>query len=168
MWGRESDARARPSDEANEALILRTYYRLENTAGSEGGLPLRLVDEVVQLNQVDVIGPKPLERPRDLRVRVVTPPLSGFRRQEEVRPVCLHPRPDPQLCVAVACGRVDVVDVVLAEQLHRVICFGLRDVTESRGPEDGAGALVSSTSELQNRDHGSHCASCESGPAFGQ
>src|SRR5215203_6842435 len=159
---------ARHTDEADKALTLRAHNGLQHTAGSEGCLPVRLVDEVVQLNQINLVGTKPLERPGDLRVRVVTPPLPGFRRQEQVRPVCLHSRPDPQLCVAVACGRVDVVDAVLAEQLHRVIRFGLRDVTESRGPEDGAGALVSSTSELQNRDHGSHCASCESGPAFGQ
>jgi hypothetical protein len=158
MLSRDSEAVARHTDEADQALILRTNYGLEDTAGSEGGLPIRLVDEVVQLNQVNVIGAKPLERPRDLGVRILTLPFSGLCRQEEVGSVGLHPRPDPEFCVTVTRGRIDVIDAVLADQLHRVIRFGLTDVAEGRGTEEGAGAVVSGTSELQNGDHGSHCA----------
>src|SRR5215218_11262514 len=158
MLSRDSDAVAGHTDEADQALILRTDDSLEDAAGSEGCLPLGLVDEVVQLNQVYVIGAKPFERPRDLRVRLLTLPFAGLCRQEEVRPVRLHPRPDPELCVTVTRGRVNVIDAVLADQLHRVIRLGLTDITESRGSEDGARAVVSGASELQNGDHGSHCA----------
>src|SRR5215213_7424204 len=158
MLSRDSDAVASHTDEADQALILRTDDSFENAARSEGCLPLGLVHEVVQLNQVYVIGAKPFERPRDLRVRLLTLPFAGLGRQEEVRPVRLHPRPDPKLCVTVTRGRVNVIDAVLADQLHRVIRFGLTDVTEGRGSEDGAGAVVSGASELQNGDHGSYCA----------
>ena len=64
MLSRDRDAVARHPDEADQALILRTDDSLEDAAGSEGCLPLRLVDEVMQLNQVNVIGAEPFERPR--------------------------------------------------------------------------------------------------------
>ena len=79
------------TDEADKALILRTHNGLQHTAASEGCLPVRLVDEVVQLNQINVVGTKPLERPGDLRVRVVTPPLSGLvARKKSDRYVSIH------------------------------------------------------------------------------
>ena len=62
MLSRDGDAVAGDTDEADQALILRTDDSLEDTAASEGCLPLRLLDEVVQLNQVNVIGAKPFER----------------------------------------------------------------------------------------------------------
>src|SRR5215212_9747043 len=158
MLSRDSDAVARDTDEADQALILRTDDSLEDAAGSECCLPLGLVDEVVQLNQINVIGAKPLEGPGDLRVCLFTLPFAGLGRQKEVGPVRLHPGPDPELCVTITRGRVDVIDAVPADQLHRVIRFGLTDVTEGRGSEDGARAVMSCASELQNGDHGSHCA----------
>ena len=78
--------------------------------GAYAVLPLVLVDQVVQLQQVDVVGPQLLQRAADLLIRGVRRPLSGLGGQEEVVAVLFEERPEPQLCFAVAGGDVDVVD----------------------------------------------------------
>src|SRR6476646_1971545 len=119
-----------------------------------GRLPLILVDQVVQLDQVDVVRAQPLERLLDLRVRGVASALAGLRGQEDLVAVVLEPRREPELRIAVAGGRVDVIDPVAGDQLEGRIGLLLGDRAEGRGPEDDPRALVAGAAKGKKRDHG--------------
>ena len=71
VHGGDGDAVAGDADVAGEALVARLDGVLEGAAGSEGGLPLGLVDEVVELEEVDVVGLQAFEGVLELRLRFV-------------------------------------------------------------------------------------------------
>src|SRR4029453_19019601 len=48
---------------------------------------------------------------------------------------------------------VDVVDAVLDDQLHRLVCLGLADVAQPGCPEDDSGALGVTAAERLGRDN---------------
>ena len=73
--------------------------------GPVGHLPLLGLDQVVQLDQVDRVDPQPLQRPLQLGPGAVAGALAGLGGEEEPVAVLGHPRPDPQLGVAVATRR---------------------------------------------------------------
>jgi hypothetical protein len=56
----------------------------------------------VDLDEVDVVGPQPLQAPVDLRPRLVAVTQAGLGGQEDPVADLRHPRPEPQLGVAVA------------------------------------------------------------------
>ena len=62
-----------------------------------------------------------------------------------------HPRPEPQLGVAVARRGVDVVDAVAGDQLERRVGILLADRAERGGAEDDPRALVPGAAERQER-----------------
>jgi hypothetical protein len=69
------------------------------------------------------------QRAADLFARFTVRALSGLRGDEEaVAGRTLQPRRDPQLRIAVAGGRVDVIDVVTQEQLEHAVGDLLRDL----------------------------------------
>src|SRR3954469_19820394 len=141
------------SDEAGEALVTGLYRRFQRAARREGGPPLVLVHQVVQLDQVDPVGAQPLQRAPDLLVGSSAGPLAGLGRQEVLVAVRLHPRTQPELGLAVAGGGVEVVDAVAADQLHRLVGLVLADLAQRGGSEDDPGAVVAGPAERCVRDH---------------
>ncbi len=67
--------------------------------------------------------------------------------------MALHPRPDAQLCNAVAGGRVDVVDAVTHQHSQRSIRLALRDRPESGRSKDRARTRVAGTTKGLHLDH---------------
>ncbi len=81
----------------------------------------------MELDEIDVVGPKPLEREADLVARLRVGALARLRREEEtVAAPTLEPRRDAQLGVAVARGGVDVVHTVAVQQLEHTVRHVLR------------------------------------------
>ena len=141
------------ADEAHQPLLPRLDGGLQRAAGAEGRFPLLRVDEVVELDEIDLIDPQALQRAADLVVGRLIRALARLGGEEEVVAVPLHPRPEPQLRIAVAGGGVDVVDAALQNQLHGAIGIVLGDVAEGRRAEDGAGALVTGSAKGCGGDH---------------
>ena len=141
------------ADEADEPLVACLDRRLERAARPERRLPLALVDEVVQLEQVDTVGLEQLERAPDLLACGPVLALAGLGREEEVRAVLAHPRPDPELGVAVARSRVDVVDAVLEQELERAVRLVLRGLAERGCAEQRPRADVPGRAEGELLDH---------------
>ena len=135
------------TDEAHQPLLAGLDGRFQRPARSERRLPLRGVDEVVELDQVDLVDAQSLQGAADLVVRRLIGPLAGLRGEEDVRAVLLQPGTEPELRVAIAGGGVDVVDAEAKQQLHRAVRLGLRHIAERRRAKDGASALVTGPAE---------------------
>ena len=73
--------------------------------------------------------------------------------RKNVVAVLAQPGREPQLGVAVAGRRVDVVDAVLEQQRQRLVGLALRDLAERRRAEDDAAAVMPGRSEWCLRDH---------------
>ena len=138
---------ARDAEESHLAAVARFPQRVQSTAGTERRLPLGLVDQVVELDQVDPIDAQALERPSDALARALGRALAGLRGQEEAITVTRHPRPDAQLRVAVGRRRIDVVDAVGEQQLEDLIGLLLAHRAERRGAEEHAARAVSRAPE---------------------
>src|SRR5262249_6037824 len=78
---------------------------------------------------------------------------SRLGGEEEVPAVSGHPRPDPQLRVAVARGGVDVGDPVAQQQLEGAIGVGLADLGEGGRSEQRDGAAMTGAAERTLLDH---------------
>ena len=104
------------ADEAHESLVARLDGGPQRPVLAHRHVPFGRVDEAVELDQVDLVDPQPLERAADLLARGGVGALAGLRREEEAVAVLAHPGREPQLGVAVARGGVDVVDPVLEQQ----------------------------------------------------
>ena len=127
---------------------------LARTAASsdppEPGDQLQLVQvaDGVDLEEVEVVGPEPLEAVVDLRPRLVPVPQPGLGGQEDPVPDRGHPQAWPQLGVAVAGRDVEMVDPGVQGQLDRGVGGvlvdlgqGGRAVDQDRG-SDGRGDPV--------------------------
>ena len=97
--------RARPvaghAEEAHLAALARKGERLERPALPERGLPVGLVHQVVELDQVDHVGAEPLARAFEARAGAGGVARVRLRGEEEARAVALQPRAEAQLRVAV-------------------------------------------------------------------
>ncbi len=113
------------ADVAYQALIAGGNGRFQRPARAERGLPLVRVDQVVELDQVNVVNVQPLQRAVDLLPRCGRLALAGFGRQEERPPVALDPVAQAHLGLAIAGGRIHVVDAVGQGHVHCGIGFGL-------------------------------------------
>ena len=87
------------------------------------------------------VGAQPFQRALDLVVGLGPSTFTGLGGEKELVAVSLHPGPESQLCVAVTCGGVDVVDPMFADHLDRLIRLVLADVANGGSAEDDAGAL---------------------------
>src|ERR1700674_2505205 len=108
----DGDAVTGNADVAREALSARFDGVLKRAAGAQGGLPLAFIDEVVELQQVDVVGLEPLQRVFEPGLRLLVRPLTRLGREEEALAVRRHPCADAPLGAPVYGCRVDVVDAV--------------------------------------------------------
>src|SRR4029077_5418784 len=143
------------ADEAREAGVPRLDGGAERAVLPHRDVPLLLVDEVVQLQEVDVVDAKTPKRVADLVARLGVGALTGLCREEEtVAAFTLEPRRDVQLRIAVAGGRVEVVQVVAEHELEGSVGLSLGDLAERGGAEDGSPALVTGAAEWCARDHG--------------
>src|SRR5678815_1188243 len=120
----------RHPDEADEAILLGLHHTLQSAAGREGCPQLLLIDQVVELDQIDPVRAQPFQRALDLVVGLGPSTFTGLGGEKELVAVSLDPGTKSQLCVAVACGGVDVVDPMLADQLDRLISLVLTDVAQ--------------------------------------
>ena len=137
---RDRDPVAGHADEPDEPLVARLERGFERAAGAQRRLPLVRLDQVVELDQVDVVDPQPLERPLELgSARVAACARRSWWRGRIVA-VARHPRAEAKLGVAVARGGVDVVDAVrhVSSSVASASAVGHR--TEAAAPKDHAGA----------------------------
>ena len=83
------DARAvaGDADEAHQALVAGLRQRLDGAAGAVGRLPLVVLDEVVELDEVDGVDLQPLERSLQFGPGGVARALAGLGGEEEARSV---------------------------------------------------------------------------------
>jgi hypothetical protein len=107
----------------------------------------------VQLDQVDMVDPQPLERALEARPRRVPAAVAGLGGDEELAGVRRHPRRHPQLGIAVGGGHVQVVDARLDQHRQQAVGGLLAHRRERRATEDDAAALVARTSERDTVDH---------------
>ena len=138
---------------ARQAFVACPHEGLERAARRVRRLPLVLLDEIVELDVVHVVDSQPLQRALQTGAGRVARALRRLRRQEELAAVLGHPRPHPQLGVAVVGCHVDVVHAEFDEHLEE----GVRQLL-GRGPqggraEDRAAAQVAGPSELCGFDH---------------
>ncbi len=116
-------------------------------------LPLVLLDEVVQLDQVDVVDAHPLERPLEARPGVVRSAIAGLRRQEDLVAMLRQPRCEEILGHPVRGRGVPVVDAELEQHVEHRVGLLLRGVEQPGTTEDHPAALMSRPSELSTFDH---------------
>ena len=140
------------ADEANEPLVPGLEHRLERAARPERLLPLRGMDEVVQLDQVDRRDVHPVERAVDGVARRRSRPVAGLRRDEERVTMLGQPGSKLILGVPVVRGGVDVVDPVVEQQLEEGVRLRRCRSDERHGAEDDPRARVPRPAERDLRD----------------
>jgi hypothetical protein len=143
----DAGAVAGHTDVAHQPLVTGPGQCLDGAAGAVGDLPLARLDQVVELDEVDGVDLEALQRSLELAPGPVALALAGLGGEEETGPVLGHPRPDPQLGIAVAGGRVDVVHAQLEQGGQYLVGAVLAHASEGGGPEDDAGAVVSGAPE---------------------
>ena len=149
------DAQPVPGDPdvAHEVLVPRRRHGLDHTTGGEGRLPLVVLHQVVDLDELDVIGAQPGERPLQLGAGGRARALTGLGGEEDAVAVVGEPGRQPQLGVAVAGGGVDVVHPVAGDQPEGVVGPLLAHGPQGSRPEEHAGAVVPGPAEGHRRDH---------------
>lgn len=154
MPPRHLHAVAGDSDEAHEAGIAGLHRGSQRAIFAERGLPLRLVDQVVELDEIDVVHFEPPERRTDLVARFRVRALPGLRREEEtVAPLAREPLRDVELRVAVARGGVQMVEVVPENERERAVGLRFGHARERRAAEKRPAAFVTGLPEGRARDH---------------
>src|SRR5262249_51530645 len=116
-------------------------------------VPVVGMPERVQLDQVDVVHAKPLERAVDVLAALLGGPRAGLRREEEILPVTRHPRCDAQLGVAVPRRRVEVVAAVRQGPPEGPAGVGLARTSQRGGAEERDAAEMAGSSEWTPLDH---------------
>src|SRR5687767_4530195 len=141
-------------DEADETGIARLDRRPQRSVRAHRDLPLGRIDEVVELEKIDVVDAEALERAPDLLPGCAVGPLARLRREEEAVPAAPgEPRREPELRVAVAGGRVEMIEPVADHELERAVRLGLRCARERCRAEDEPAALMPRPAEGSLRDH---------------
>ena len=130
------------ADVADQALVLGADGRLDGAAVAVHLAQLVEVADRVQLQQVDVVGLQPLQRPVDRRPGTLAVAVAGLRGQEDLVTDPGHPGAQPQLGVAVARGHVEVVDPGVQGLLDRGVGGRLVDLGQRRRAVDQHRALV--------------------------
>jgi hypothetical protein len=101
----------------------------------------------VDLDQVDVVGPQPLQAGVDLGPRLVAVAQAGLGGQEDPVADLRHPRPQAQLRVAVAGGDVEVVDAGVQSQADGGVGGVLVGLAQGGRPVDQDRALVAKSAQ---------------------
>jgi hypothetical protein len=134
-------------DVADEPLVAGAHRGLERAAGAGHLVELVEVSDGVQLEQVDAVGLQPLEGGVDLRPRRVTLALAGLGREEDALADPRHPRPEPQLSLAVARRDVEVVDAASSASVTERSAVSWSTSGQRCGAVDQYGALVAEAAE---------------------
>jgi hypothetical protein len=101
----------------------------------------------VKLEQIDMIGPEPVQGSMELFPGGLIGHLIGFCGQEKVLPPVLHPGADSKLRIPVPGGCVDMIDSIRCNQIQHAIGFILVGSFETDGTEYHAAAHVAGFSE---------------------
>src|SRR5258708_13996525 len=142
------------ADEARESGLACLDRGREGAVGTEGGLPIRRIDEVVQLDQVDMIGAEAAQRLADLIPSAPIGALPRLRGEKEPVPTgATEPRCDPELGVAVAGRGVQVGESVPIDQGARAIGIALGRLRQGGAAENRPRAEVPGTAEPRPLDH---------------
>jgi len=135
-----------------EPFVARCHERLDGSPRSMRELPLVLFDEVVELDEVDMVDPKPIERALEARPRGAAEPVLGFGGKEEPAPVLRHPGGEPELGVTVGRSYVDVVDAELKEEGKELVGAFLPHPTERGGSKNDPAARMCGPAEGRGFD----------------
>jgi hypothetical protein len=145
---------ARHAEEAHEAGVARFGGGAQRAVRPHRLLPLVLLHEVVELEQVELRDAQALEGAADLVPRPGVAALARLRGQEEVAAVALHPGADAELGVPVGGGGVDVVHAGVEQLAERPVRLVLAGAGEGGGAEQQARAPVAGAAEGEGGDHG--------------
>ena len=112
-----------------------------------GDLPLVVLDQVVELDQIDMIDPHALQRPLELGSGCVTVALAGLGCQEDLAPVGGEPWLQPIFGLPIGGGGVDVVDSPAVDDVECCVRPLLTHCSEGSSAEEEAGRLVAGGAE---------------------
>src|SRR5271155_1830240 len=101
----------------------------------------------MQLDQVDLIDPEPIERTMQAVASAQIAAVARLGRQKEALAMLSHPRRDSQLRISISSRRVDVIDAVFDQEVEDWIGFFLLHCAKRGGAEDQAATLMIGTSE---------------------
>jgi hypothetical protein len=109
----------------------------------------------MELDEIDLIDPKPVKRPTDLVVGWSSKTFASFGGEKHFVAIGLRLQPGAKadLGVAVAGGGIDVVDPSGFKRFHRLVRVVLRHRAKGGGTEDDARALVTSPTKEVRGDH---------------
>ena len=154
MHARHAGAVAGHADKPDEPLLSRFDRGAQRALRAHRELPLLLLHEIVQLKQIQLVDPQAFERAANLPTCGFVGPLSGLGGEKETMAVLAHPRPDPQLRIAVRRCRVDMVHARFQQEAEPAIGFLLGDGRQRGSPKEKACALMARSSEGQGGEHG--------------
>ena len=149
----DAHAVAGDADVPGQPFVTGPHERLDGTCRAVRGLPLILLDEIVQLDQIDVIDTHPFERPLEARPGAVGGPIARLRGEKDVVAMRRQPRRQAILGNAVVGRRVPVVDAELEQHVEQRVGFLLRGVEQAGAAEDHPAALMPRPPELRTIDH---------------
>ena len=149
MHPSDAEAVTGDADVIHQALIARRRECLDRSAGREGGLPLVVLHQVVQLDQIDVVDRQAFQRSFEFRPGIVAASLAGLGGEEYVVAMVGQPRPKPVFGRPVRRGRVDVVDPPLVHLGQRHVGAVLAHAAERCRTEDHPGRQVPGRTERQ-------------------
>ena len=112
-----------------------------------------MVHQTVQLEEIHIVHPQPLQRTVKLVSGSLIGPLARLRGQKEVLAMVSHPRANAQLRIPVGVCGVNVVDPVPQQHLQSAIGLGLGGPSQCPSSEDGACAHMARAAKGLCLDH---------------
>ena len=112
-----------------------------------GGFPIAIFDQVVELDEVDLIDTQPLQAPFEFGPSCTAGAFAGLGRQENLAAMVLQPWRQPQLRLAVARSRIEVVHARGAHEFDRGIGAALAHRAKRSRSEDDTRAVVTGAPE---------------------
>ena len=152
LW--DAETVAGDADMTHESFVTGGEERGDRPVVAERRLPLVLLDEAVELDQIDGVDPHACERALEFGAGIVGGSAPGLRRQEHVVAVVLQEVVEADLTVAVHCRRVDVIDAGFGDQFKCRVGALLAHTPERGRAEDHARTGMAGAPERQVREFG--------------
>ena len=154
MHLRDAETVAGDTDVTHESFVTGGKESGDRPAVTERCLPVVLLDEAVELDQINGVDPHAFERALEFGASIAGGAAPGLRGQEHVVAVALQEVVKPDLAVAVhRCG-VDVIDAGFGDQFECRVGASLAHSPERRCAEDHARTRMAGAPERQGREVG--------------